>query len=103
MDMIKVKIGKFRDNLSAYLAKVRRGQEVTIYDRETPIGKLVPCEEVFDPFEGVTGPEVPGGLRGLHFPKRTVSIDPVQLIREDRDARDDFLFRQLSRPKNPLK
>ncbi len=100
MYMIKVKIGKLRNNLSAYLAKVRKGHEVTIYDRETPIGKLVPYEEVFDPFEGATGPEVPGGFKGLHFPRIHVSVDPVKLLREDRDARDDFLFRQLSRRKN---
>lgn len=102
MDMIKVKIGQLRNNLSTYLGKVRRGQEVTIYDRKTPIGKLVPYLEADEePFE-LIGPEVPGGFADLHFPDLNLPIDPVELLLEDRRERDDFLFRQLcGDQKNP--
>jgi len=35
--MEKATIAKFKDNLSAYLRKVRAGQTVVIYDRDVPI------------------------------------------------------------------
>lgn len=30
--------------LSAYLRRVRRGEAVTVYDRDTPVARLVPYE-----------------------------------------------------------
>ena len=37
-----VSIRDLKDNLSAYLAKVRRGEEVLVRDRNVPIAKIVP-------------------------------------------------------------
>lgn len=33
-------MSKFKDNLSAYLRRVRAGQTVVIYDRDVPIARL---------------------------------------------------------------
>ena len=38
--MEKATISKLKDNLSAYLRKVRAGQAVVIYDRDIPIARL---------------------------------------------------------------
>jgi antitoxin (DNA-binding transcriptional repressor) of toxin-antitoxin stability system len=38
--MEKATISKLKDNLSAYLRKVRAGQAVVIYDRDVPIARL---------------------------------------------------------------
>jgi prevent-host-death family protein len=37
-----VKIADLKNNLSRHLARVRRGGEVTVYDRGTPIARIVP-------------------------------------------------------------
>jgi prevent-host-death family protein len=42
--MTKVGVAKLKAELSDYLRKVRRGAEVVVYDRETPIARLVPFE-----------------------------------------------------------
>ena len=38
--MEKATVSKLKDNLSAYLRKVRAGHAVVIYDREVPIARL---------------------------------------------------------------
>ncbi len=41
----QVKIAEFRAKLSKYLRAVRKGQEIVIHDRETPIARVVPYEQ----------------------------------------------------------
>ena len=43
--MQTVTIGKLKNNLSAYLRKVRAGEEIIIRDRQTPIARLMPLDE----------------------------------------------------------
>ena len=38
--MEKASVSKLKDNLSAYLRKVRAGHPVVIYDRDVPIARL---------------------------------------------------------------
>lgn len=38
--MEKATVSKLKDNLSAYLRKVRAGQAIVIYDRDVPIARL---------------------------------------------------------------
>ena len=40
--MASVKIADLKNNLSAYLRKVRTGEELIICDRKSPIAKIVP-------------------------------------------------------------
>jgi prevent-host-death family protein len=40
--MASVQIADLKNNLSAYLRKVRTGEEVIICDRKSPIAKIVP-------------------------------------------------------------
>jgi prevent-host-death family protein len=40
-----VRIAELKTHLSAYLRAARRGQEIVIQDRDTPIARLVPMEE----------------------------------------------------------
>jgi prevent-host-death family protein len=41
----EVKIAELKSRLSEYLRSVRRGNEVIVKDRDTPIARLVPYEE----------------------------------------------------------
>ncbi|SRR5712692_10480081 len=40
--LTEVKIGDFKAHLSEHLRRVRRGQEIVVKDRETPIARVVP-------------------------------------------------------------
>ena len=37
-----VKIADLKNNLSRHLARVRRGVEITVVDRDTPVARIVP-------------------------------------------------------------
>ncbi len=41
-------ISKLRDSLSAYLAQVRRGETVIVFDRNTPIARIEPIASMDD-------------------------------------------------------
>jgi antitoxin (DNA-binding transcriptional repressor) of toxin-antitoxin stability system len=41
--MKSVKISELKNNLSRFLAYVKRGGTVRVFDRETPIADLTPC------------------------------------------------------------
>ena len=40
--MRNARISELRDKLSEYLAKVRKGETVIVYDRDTPIARIDP-------------------------------------------------------------
>jgi antitoxin (DNA-binding transcriptional repressor) of toxin-antitoxin stability system len=40
--MAKAKIGELRNGLSRYLSRVKAGETITVYDRDTPIAEIVP-------------------------------------------------------------
>ncbi|MBI4237877.1 MAG: type II toxin-antitoxin system prevent-host-death family antitoxin [Deltaproteobacteria bacterium] len=90
--MIKVKIGELRNNLSAYLRKVRKGAEIVVMDRETPIGRVVPYQgeaKDTEPFDVVPPPGGYAGLAKLKFPplKLQKRFDPVEELIKDRRRR----------------
>ena len=84
MTMTEVKIAQLKARLSEYLRRVRRGQTLTILDRETPIARVVPYEEpgplrVREPSSG--GSE----LREVPLPPPlAVDLDVVDLLLEER-------------------
>jgi prevent-host-death family protein len=43
-----VSIGDLKDNLSSYLAHVRRGEEILVRDRNVPIAMIVPLAAAAD-------------------------------------------------------
>lgn len=87
--MITVKVGEFRNRLSAYLRKIRQGAEIVISDRETPIGRLVPYGrgsqdekfEMIDPSEGYEG------LGSVRAPKLGKKVHAVDELLRDRHKR----------------
>ena len=43
--MTPVRVAKFKAKLSEYLRAVRQGRELTIYDRDHPIARVIPVTE----------------------------------------------------------
>jgi len=82
--MPDVRIAELKARLSEYLRAVRRGHEVTVYDRNEPIARVVPYARgsslvVREPVRkyGTLG-EIPLP------PPIKLRVDPVELLLEDR-------------------
>ena len=80
------KVSELKAKLSGYLAQVRRGDTVTVCDRQTPIALLVPIAGA------AAGLEVrePTDANDLPMAPRITlkeGIDVVELLRVDRDDR----------------
>jgi antitoxin (DNA-binding transcriptional repressor) of toxin-antitoxin stability system len=80
--MKSARISELRDGLSEYLARVRRGETVIVYDRDTPIARIEPISSA------AARPGAPDWLveaekRGIVLPPRAadappLDVDPVQ-------------------------
>ena len=86
-DMKAAKVSELKAQLSAYLSEVRRGDTVIVYDRNTPIARLVPFQEEPDDVVIVEPSAAPSSLRKIKGvrPKKRIDID--KLLRESRQGR----------------
>ncbi len=85
--MTDVKIAELKARLSEYLRIVRRGHEVTVYDRNEPIARVVPYtrSSALVVREGRRKYETLGEIPMP--PSVKLDIDPVALLLEDRKRR----------------
>jgi len=96
--MRAVNIADLKNNLSRYLNEVRRGGEVVIKDRNNPIARIVPLaaqeDDEAELMELVAAGSaklprsddpLPKAFWSEPLPK--TSVDLIDLLREDRDAR----------------
>jgi prevent-host-death family protein len=78
------KIADLKNNLSRYLDQVRRGGEITVLDRDTPIARLIPF-----------GPRAAAGNRAgrrrddYWTPERLAAMERQGLIRRGEAAGQD--------------
>ena len=85
--MKTVRIAELKARLSEYLRDVRRGQTITVLDRETPVARLVPYDD--RPTLVVRRP-VPGAppIGEVPLPPPLdLPVDAVALLLEDRARR----------------
>jgi prevent-host-death family protein len=85
--MSSAKVSELKAKLSAYLAEVRRGGTVVVYDRTTPIARLVPFQKDVDDLVVIDESAPPADLRRIKGvrPKKQVDVD--RLLRELRKDR----------------
>ena len=86
MTMRNAWVAELKAKLSEYLRLVRKGNEVTVYDRNEPIARLVPYT-AGGPLvvrEAVAGYE---SLREVRIPRHSkLASDPVDTLLEDRNS-----------------
>ena len=86
VDMLTVKIAELKARLSEYLRVVRRGDVLTVLDRETPIARIVP----YAPGTGLTVRHASVRAPGLHKvplpPPLKTGVDVVALLLEERQG-----------------
>jgi prevent-host-death family protein len=84
--MKKVRVAQLKARLSEYLRAARRGHEVTVFDRDQPIAKLVPYAPT-----GVLSVREPNASYGRLAdvplpPPLRLDVDAVDLLLEDRQS-----------------
>lgn len=85
--MTRAKVSELKARLSAYLAEVRQGGMVVVYDRATPIARLVPFKEEGDDLVVIEESSPPADLKRLRGvpPKKPVNVDKLlSELRQDR-------------------
>lgn len=84
---MRVKIADLKAHLSEHLRHVKRGETITVLDREVPVAKLVP---IGDASSGVVvhPPKVRGRLAEVRLPAPVrMKADVVALLLEERGER----------------
>lgn len=86
MTMKEVRIAELKARLSEHLRAVRRGETISVLDRETPIARIVPVREpaplrVRKPTSGTPRP----GRVPLPGPAK-LKVDVVSLLLEERQG-----------------
>ena len=85
--MKTVKVAELKAKLSAYLSEVRGGGTVVVYDRNTPIARLVPIQEETDDLVIIDATASPATLKGLKGIPLKERVDVDRLLRESRGDR----------------
>lgn len=66
---LSANVSKLKLHLGKYLAMVRRGKDIVVLDRSTPVAKLVPySDDATDALVIVPASLDPSGLASLSFP-----------------------------------
>ena len=85
--MTRAKISELKARLSAYLAEVRRGGEVLVYNRETPIARLVPIKDAHDDLQITSESSPPTALKRIRGVRPLKAIDLDNFLGELRQDR----------------
>jgi antitoxin (DNA-binding transcriptional repressor) of toxin-antitoxin stability system len=85
--MKRAKIAELKAKLSAYLSDVRGGNTVTVYDRNTPIARIVPFLDDLDDLLIVESTAPPSDLKRIRGVRPRKRIDTDKLLRETRGDR----------------
>lgn len=84
--MHRAGIAELKARLSEFLRYVKKGQSVTVYDRDTPVARLVPL----DPSDLLSSRPPTGEYSSLQNvplpPPLSVDVDVLELLREERQA-----------------
>lgn len=85
--MTKAKVSELKAHLSAYLADVRGGETVVVYDRAIPIAKLVPFKDEGDDLVIIEESRPLADLKQIRGVRPRMRVDVDRLLRELREDR----------------
>lgn len=88
MVMKRVGVAELKSRLSEYLRYVRRGETLTVLDRDTPIARVVPYDapqplQIRLPLAGTDGPSTVPLPPPLRLPP---DVDILELLRQERQS-----------------
>lgn len=79
----EVGLAEFKARLSAYLRRVRRGETLTLLHRDTPIARVLPCDQA--PAALPSRPPT-RRLQDVELPRGRGKTDGVAALLEERQA-----------------
>lgn len=85
--MISVNVAVLKAKLSFYLGQVKRGNEVLVIDRNTPVARMLPSVGRARDLVLTKAKRSPAELRAMTFRPVKRRANPVELLREERDLR----------------
>jgi prevent-host-death family protein len=87
MAMRRARVAELKARLSEYLRAVRRGESVTVLDRDTPIARIVPYGRPGTMLQVRRPPPGSKGLQAVPLPPPLrVKTDIVALLLEERQG-----------------
>ena len=86
-DMTTANVSELKAKLSAYLSEVRGGGTVIVYDRKTPIARLVPFQEEQDDLLIIEATATASSLKKIKGVRPNKRIDIGKVLRELRGDR----------------
>ena len=82
----RVGVAELKARLSEYLRRVRRGEAITVLDRETEIARILPLEDA-DPLTVRTPSDGAPRIQDVPLPPPLEpGIDVLELLHEERQA-----------------
>ena len=80
--MKTIGIARLKSQLSAHLKQVRRGIELVVVDRDTPVAKIVPIDGSLDDFFVKPPSTSISGLKSIrgHRPRKSFDVFPAVSI-----------------------
>ena len=82
----RVGVAELKARLSEYLRRVRRGETITVLDRETEIARIVPLAGA-DPLSVRSPSKGVARIQDVHLPPPLeIEVDVLELLREERQA-----------------
>jgi antitoxin (DNA-binding transcriptional repressor) of toxin-antitoxin stability system len=88
MQMKSVNIAKFKTELGTYLGFVRKGEEIIILDRKTPLARVIPFHEKHK-HELIVSEALDDPLNLFKLKSRLLSKESHDSLRFLKDERDD--------------
>lgn len=85
MATTQVKSSEFKAKMAAHLRQVKKGHELVLLDRDTPIAKVIPLQNNKEKLK-IIPPQEKTGLKNIKIPKlkKKPTIDVVKMLQEDR-------------------
>ena len=85
--MKTAKVSELKAKLSGYLSEVRSGATIVVYDRNTPIARLVPFHDESDDLVVIETSLPTSALKKVKGIRPKTRIDIDKLLRESRGDR----------------
>jgi prevent-host-death family protein len=82
--MKRVRIADLKARLSEYLRTVRRGETVTVLDRDTPVARIVPIRQAGLHVRNPASDALP--LNRIAPPPSDLPLDVLELLMEERQG-----------------
>lgn len=86
--MKSVNIAKFKSELGKYLGYIRHGEEVIVFDRSTPLARVIPFQPKESKLLFENPVDDPKNLINMHYePIQSAQVDSLKFLLEERGGR----------------